>query len=1458
VAVQPRAALAEGASMTAVRFPAARLHLIDGIAATPAGDGALRIEAGHHGLALYGPYTNAENGVYRVKLAAGVSSPSGAQSRFEVFDASLEGRVYAFQPFSSGFETYVRLYETERLEFRLWTSGEELVVEHVELEPLLLDSEIATAERLRTLIEQVEVGGGDQAALYRLIDRLADAGDSSAAAAYRSQHVSSLRPSLVAQAHAVLAGFHGRSDAGARLGGPLPSPGDLRASFSQLSLTTYDGFSLTPDTRAALDARGYSAQLITATRLHRDYEEPERVWHERPLETGVAGRYPPRHPLFERHPDIDRSFQASLALGRGIAAYCPVSGRLLRSNHGFLQHLGEVPFVFWRFDGSETFYLCTGDISNLKYFLYMPRTNTAVWISDPWNRGYLPEHLVPGLLANLVAYAPAVQRYLEAETRPAAVIGSNNYGHYFWTSMSGLDYACRSGLTDGLCEIVKVDRQFADPQAVYPELAHLPTVHLKDAGAAFSHCVERGLAPIHFTDIDMPQGLTERLRRLARAHHTEAGEPPKGLPRPCVWINLRSHNKAWSDQVEGYANILNALYDDFGQLSAFFDGVPDCRGILDGIRARTRPDVIFHEGLNFGLYDTLNWALEVDAYICVIGSGLVIVQAMAGKRGVAHANHMHLRQMSWWTATFPGPAPVTPALQEVRENGSGDYASYDMDWRVLLRLIRKVLGRASSGAEISRNDAPAGVSSPAAAETPSGRGEAQDAANGQGREAADPRGRAGLTQSSGRDGGPRVDIHPPAGTAVEGKASKVSRFIPASSLLVTANRPVEAVGETAVRLLPGYHGLSLYGPYIPVEGGVYRIVVRARVVGPDARSRVEVDAETRLRASRFFRDPVEFYAHLYSAERLEFRFWTEGEEVLVEGLELESILLDREQSTPDSVHELCLRLVDGVSEPEAVFRLLHRLADAGEREAAEALRERYLGRQTRVQPPVRRAFRELNTPGLTTLSPDAQGRFTRSEIDTFLQSRPPRVFDAVNLQAQQKDELRRLGYHPALLQATRLRRDHSEPQRRWRQGGDPTLSAAEFTSRPPLFERFAEVDRSYQWELATGEGMSAYCPLSGRLVRSQHGFCQHYGNLPFLIYRFEGEEVFYVGTGHSSNAKMFIYMPETGVLVDFRDPWLRFYDNSHVLDFFLTNLLSFAPEVREYLNGPTRPAAIVGNNTYGHMVWVTLTGLQFAAENGLLDRVAEVVELDNYFFPVQPVFPELADKPTTRFRAGEDVAAFQHCVRRGLLPIHFTDALFTEPLVGRIRRAAAEHASPAGHVPGQLVRPLIYINIRAHNKIWLDQGRGYAGLLNAVRDRYGRATAFLDGMPDCQAIADEIRAGTHPEVELQAGLNATFYDKVNWAFACDAYVCPVGSSLSLVQWIADKPGVAHAEHAHLEQLNWLGLVRPGVRNPAVPDYSEVVEMGDGIYCDYNLDWRVLFDLLKPLLDQRFARREASA
>ncbi len=151
--------------------------------------------------------------------------------------------------------------------------------------------------------------------------------------------------------------------------------------------------------------------------------------------------------------------------------------------------------------------------------------------------------------------------------------------------------------------------------------------------------------------------------------------------------------------------------------------------------------------------------------------------------------------------------------------------------------------------------------------------------------------------------------------------------------------------------------------------------------------------------------------------------------------------------------------------------------------------------------------------------------------------------------------------------------------------------------------------------------------------------------------------------------------------------------------------------------------------------------------------------------------------------------------------------------------------------------------------MWINQAIGYANILNALADEYGHVSALLDGMPDCKEIAAEIRESTYPRIDLYNNFNLPLIDCINWATAVDAYVCTIGSGLVLLTWLAGKPGVAHANTGHMNQLAWWPAVRPGALAPLAPERSEIHDVTEHDYANYDLDWRILLDLLRKALNQ---------
>jgi hypothetical protein len=155
--------------------------------------------------------------------------------------------------------------------------------------------------------------------------------------------------------------------------------------------------------------------------------------------------------------------------------------------------------------------------------------------------------------------------------------------------------------------------------------------------------------------------------------------------------------------------------------------------------------------------------------------------------------------------------------------------------------------------------------------------------------------------------------------------------------------------------------------------------------------------------------------------------------------------------------------------------------------------------------------------------------------------------------------------------------------------------------------------------------------VSGRRVVSSHGFVQWFCNIPFFFYRFEGAEVFYVCTGYHANDRVALYLPRSQTLIDFWEPLLRWHSLAEITRAFEVNLVDHRREVASYLGGPTRPAAVTGSDNLGHFIWTDLAGLHYAAANGLLEPVAELVEFERAFLPVAEVIPEMAALPAARF-----------------------------------------------------------------------------------------------------------------------------------------------------------------------------------------------------------------------------------
>jgi hypothetical protein len=93
----------------------------------------------------------------------------------------------------------------------------------------------------------------------------------------------------------------------------------------------------------------------------------------------------------------------------------------------------------------------------------------------------------------------------------------------------------------------------------------------------------------------------------------------------------------------------------------------------------------------------LLWVHNIDTYIAVIGSGLVLVNWLANKPGVTHGNKGHYGQQGFWTDVRENSISPIFLAEEFIEDlfnhpTSGNlYSDYNCDWKLLYNELINII-----------------------------------------------------------------------------------------------------------------------------------------------------------------------------------------------------------------------------------------------------------------------------------------------------------------------------------------------------------------------------------------------------------------------------------------------------------------------------------------------------------------------------------------------------------------------------------------------------------------------------------------------------------------------------------------------------------------------------------------------------------------------------------------------
>jgi hypothetical protein len=674
--------------------------------------------------------------------------------------------------------------------------------------------------------------------------------------------------------------------------------------------------------------------------------------------------------------------------------------------------------------------------------------------------------------------------------------------------------------------------------------------------------------------------------------------------------------------------------------------------------------------------------------------------------------------------------------------------------------------------------------------------------------------------------------------------TQLERIILRGNQLKIAEDPtVKQLDDGRVLIENGFSGFALYGPYIAVPNGQYQVDVK--LSGKKAASgRFEIYSSGEILGSTNSIESTRFESYIKNAYELEFRVYVDKGSFIFDSVEISKIgelIEDTYFPDLDILNQSRLRLVRGSAESDL----------SANPAAIPASPESPAGQLWRALHS--RCGREV----LASIARSARAAGLAEWVSATSNATVVEAWGTAGLASNKR--LLDLGLHPVAVRLAASEELALEAAFAAERGDTATDEALRDIAirdlgrkvGSPYLAKLSEMQSASQTGALRSGFMTCPCPFTGEILQSQHCFPIAFdkGKQTFLFYRFESVEPFYVIHGGWTGAKIAIYIPTRELILRLQDPHYNWGPPQDAVNEFKTLILEHAETCYDYLLQPTKLALVSGTiDNLGHFFWNDLSGIVKMERAGLLDRVDNVLTYKfNFIEPFEVL--DRYDK-LTKLAARTATELLLAAVQNHLFCVRATSLFIDDDTAGRTEQIARRHATAATleniHEAKQCER-IIWINLRSHNKVLVNTVDCCELVLRRLSTRYRSVAVFFDGTPDCRELMSEIVLRLPQNVRPYDGLSLSVYDSIVWAFSVDYYIATIGSGLTLVTWLAQRPGVAHSERAHLAQMEFWGDVRPGAPRPVVPATEDITDLGKGGYCDYTIEPDRLVGLLEDVI-----------
>jgi tetratricopeptide (TPR) repeat protein len=411
--------------------------------------------------------------------------------------------------------------------------------------------------------------------------------------------------------------------------------------------------------------------------------------------------------------------------------------------------------------------------------------------------------------------------------------------------------------------------------------------------------------------------------------------------------------------------------------------------------------------------------------------------------------------------------------------------------------------------------------------------------------------------------------------------------------------------------------------------------------------------------------------------------------------------------------------------------------------------------------------------------------------------------------------------------------------------------------------------------LAAKDGyIYAVCPSTGKIVQSNRSLFFH---ARLFFYRFVASEVFYLifaGVFQKDS----LYFPRLELIVHLVPQEMLLLRTKakakKQVELCKTEVVQNWTRFKSYFLSmrEAKKVVLVG---YFFSIWHhlhnELSGLYKAQQAGCLHQIDQfLVVAPEYYCGIDEIF-EIDSEKIKRLNAESESKKAEWIIEEVKNEI-FENNLFAfslnEEVLKQYRKSSInvikliyQHSlkkcSPAVLAEVEEAKqkyfPLLWINVRLNQRVWLDQEEGIANIVKSLCSHFPNLGVVFDGftrqerkgslvvnpheeqiIKQEKKLVSKIQSLLPQEIKIYNNIGCFMYETIVWAKAIDLCLLSAGSNVTKTQAF-NKPDVLHRSNAfakvHGGTTDW--------------DYIVDVNKGDG-KTNYHCDWRVLYKQLFKL------------